>query len=167
MRKSFVAAGLAAGFLFLGAGAAGATEAPTSETPKPAPAPSGSLWLGSHAGQPGGYVTVDGICRDSVLYRFGSEAMGIVRQRPATDGVMHYMGYIHKDAKPGTYKVVLICFSKETKKATTVATEQFKVLPKGAEPVKDKDPVPFKKAVKQVVKVPAGAPQTGGGGAAR
>ncbi|SDY70891.1 hypothetical protein SAMN05421504_106466 [Amycolatopsis xylanica] len=163
MRKSIVAAGLAAGFALLGPAAAFAAEAPTTDktttptTTEQAPTPEehagvpkAYLKVLPKAAKPGQKVTVSVGC-DTEL-NLGSPALDIGRTHPV--GPQHdpsiapeqQASAVVKDVKPGTYTVAYECGR------GTVIKTKFTVLPAD----KAKEPA------KQVTKVPAGAPQTGG-----
>lgn len=162
MRKSIVAAGLAAGFALLGPAAAFAADEPTTDQPTtttseqaPAPeehagVPKAYLKVLPKAAKPGQKVTVSVGCDTESNLR--STALDIGRTHPA--GPQHDPSVapeqrataVVKDVKPGRYTV-----SYECGRGTVIKTT-FTVLPAD----KDKEPA------KQVTKVPAGAPQTGG-----
>ncbi|SDY70840.1 hypothetical protein SAMN05421504_106464 [Amycolatopsis xylanica] len=159
--RTKIIAGTAACLLSLTAGTAFATD--TTQPPAgPENSASAKVWVSQRAGLPGAIVQVHGTCTDSHLYAFGSSAMEIRYQRPSVNGVHNYVGYV-KDVEPGVYKVWLNCHLPGTEPKFVRASTTFRVLPKSSStpttPSKKPEPA------KQVVKVPKGAPQTGGGAA--
>ncbi|WP_370946666.1 hypothetical protein AB5J62_03670 [Amycolatopsis sp. cg5] len=162
MRKSIVAAGLAAGFALLGPAAAFAADEPTtdkttttttSEAPAPeehAGVPKAYLKVSPKAAKPGQKVIVSVGC-DTEL-NLNSAALDIGRTHPV--GPQHdpsvapeqQASAVVKNVKPGTYAVTYECGR------GTVIMTKFTVLPADQ----------AKEPAKQVTKVPAGAPQTGG-----
>ncbi|WP_370946664.1 hypothetical protein AB5J62_03665 [Amycolatopsis sp. cg5] len=152
MKKTLVGA-LVAGMLALTAGTGAAAE-PTTDAPRPeqqVKLPKPTLKLSPGSVRPGGVTVATGYCfTDSEVKVTVANGLDKYSQHggPGKNGfgapgsVVEASIRVLGGTKPGNYPVTLEC---DGTKTTTV----LKVVPK------------------QVVTVPAGAPQTGGGGAAR
>lgn len=151
MKKNAVVFGLAAGLMVLApvtAFATTSTSTPTSTTASPVPDPT-SISLSAGRGAPGAKVKISVEC-DGGIY-VTSPALSTVKDGFDINHVMKYDGTVNS-VRPGTYDVKLRCHH-YTGDFDTFASAKFVVLPP-----------PVKAApVKQVAKVPSGAPETGGG----
>jgi hypothetical protein len=161
--KQLTAVGFTEGFLVLAPTAAFATtgtstpSAPTSPTASPTRDPVGptAVALSAHRGGPGAKVKIFVTC-DQGSY-LSSPAMTTVKDdfnwgnKPGEYDI-RYLGTV-KPVRPGTYEVNLRCHHRDGN-FDTFASDQFVVLP----------PQLKSPPAKQVAKVPAGAPATGGGG---
>jgi hypothetical protein len=144
MKRAIVVSGIAAGLFLSPSLALAAT--PTAAPPT-TPVEKSTITVSPGKGVPGAEVLVKANCADGGFYP-SSPALELAKDGFYPDGTLHYGGKV-KDVKPGTYKVNLRCV--KDGHASSVSTT-FQVLP---EPGAAKPP-------KQVVKVPTGAPQTGG-----
>jgi len=146
-RSLFLAAGAAAGLMLLAPAAALATTptttpaTPTTTTPGDGPLITQPLRVNPDKARPGDRVGLTFHCVTS-----GDQKVVLTVKSVALDfdrtGAQRWTSAKVKDVKPGKYDVVLGC-------GAVTSTASIQVLPKA--PVK-----------KQVEKVPAGAPQTGG-----
>jgi hypothetical protein len=174
--RTTLIAGLAVGFAVVAPGAALAatgTPAPTTPTsptatvPTKPTAPAGTepttqagvpkayVSVSPRSGVPGQKVTVATGCELKDVSKLASDALDIGKLRPvgpqddpATAPRAEAAATVKKAAKPGVHKVSFDCGGATITTSFTVLTPQS--------PVK----------TGQVTKVPAGAPQTGGGGTA-
>ncbi|SDY70761.1 hypothetical protein SAMN05421504_106461 [Amycolatopsis xylanica] len=166
--KNIAVAGIAAGFLALTAGTAFAT---TDHAAPPAVGKA-TIWMSTHKAEPGqDGILLDAACLGGHLSFIQSKALAITGVGQTGDVVHHRVRVL--DVDPGRYSVDVTCaFPGEQPKVAVSTT--FRVLPKSekpepepTKPAETKKPVVQAKApVKQVVKVPTGAPQTGGGATA-
>ncbi|MFJ7210187.1 hypothetical protein [Amycolatopsis sp. NPDC098790] len=150
MKKTVVVAGVAAAFLVVAPGAALASTTPTT-TPEPASehagVPKAYLRVLPKVARPGGKVEIRLGCAAESTQGLTSPALTISALRrtgPQTDPAVAPSAVataVVKQVEPGVYPVAFSCGGAEI-------TAKFTVL--GAS------------AAKQVTKVPAGAPQTGG-----
>ncbi len=155
MKNTIVVAGVAAAFLVLAptaALAAAPTAAPaTSASPSPSAQPTGpeypdgpmtrvkkQLSLSPGKGLPGARVNFDFACSTWPGEKVSIRSAAVVADHPGLES-----GTV-ANVKPGRYAVTLHC-------GIEASTAYFQVLPAAGNP-----------APKQVAKVPAGAPQTGG-----
>lgn len=156
LRKTVAVTGLLAGFAMLAPTMASATENPaTGERPE--------ISVDADTAAPGGEFAVRGHCPGHEGHYTATAGLKLVKQ--------HFDGWTelpHQVNVTATYRVL----------DTTPAGKQTVTLHCGAEKVSDSllvvidhKPAPVKpkpaKPAKQVSKVPAGAPQTGGGGTTR
>ncbi|WP_370946662.1 hypothetical protein AB5J62_03655 [Amycolatopsis sp. cg5] len=111
-------------------------------------------------------VEIMGACynTDVTTYRYTSSLLGSgdlelwSSDNGGRDQHVGAMAVIPKTAKPGSYSISFVCKGKKVSSSFVVEPAK-KAPPKKEAPAKA---VPKKEAVKQVAKVPAGAPQTGG-----
>ncbi|SDY70786.1 hypothetical protein SAMN05421504_106462 [Amycolatopsis xylanica] len=170
MRKSIVAAGLAAGFALLGPAAAFAADTPdTPAAPETAAdhAPDKEhrpyVLPTAKTVHPGDKFTLTGHCytehpsgywADEAAFKLVVRHVGPGRPG-GTAQTVEVTWQVLDNAKPGTYVASVLCDGDEP-------SAEIKVVPKDkVKPAPPKE-TPKKEAVKQVAKVPAGAPQTGG-----
>jgi hypothetical protein len=175
--RTTLIAGLAVGFAVIAPGAALAStgtsaptapSTPTSATPtETAPptttpgdgnpgVPKAYVSVSPHSGLPGQKVTVETGCEFKYVTGLTSNALDIGKLHqvgPQTDPSIapraQAAATVKKNVKPGVYKVSFDCGGAKITTSFTVLT-----------------PKPPVKTGQQVTKVPAGAPQTGGGGTA-
>ncbi|SDY70731.1 hypothetical protein SAMN05421504_106460 [Amycolatopsis xylanica] len=158
----------AAGFLALTAGTAAAAEPTTTPSSTP-PAVSAGMKLSTHHGLPGAKLSIRATCVNGgqVSY-FRSPALEVTRVGKV-EGTPPFIDVVDNtatvlDVEPGRYKVELVCvFAPHSSQVGATAWFTVDSTEKPADPAKPAVPV---KPAKQVTKVPSGAPQTGGGGAA-
>lgn len=149
-RSLFLAAGAAAGLMVLAPAAALATTptttpaTTTTSAPDDGPLITQSLGFNPVAARPGDRIKLAFHCVTTVGHDAPLSIRSAALDFDRTDAQRWYSAKV-KDVKPGKYDAVLNC-------GGATSTASFQVLPRKA-PVTDK---------KQVAKVPAGAPQTGG-----
>jgi hypothetical protein len=151
MKKTAVAAGIAAAFLVLAPGAALASTSPTASpapgttTAKPA-AP--KLTVTPAHGVPGTELRLTVSCEGEAYVT--SRAVDAFADADPKGSVRRYTGVV-RDVRAGEYPIDLRCHPRDGRPDT------FVDVPFVVDRVATKSP-----AGKQVTKVPAGAPQTGG-----
>ena len=145
-RSLFLAAGAAAGLMVLAPAAALATTpaTTTTSTPDDGPLITESLSFNPTAARPGDRIKLAFHCVTTVGHDVPLSIKSAALEFDRAGAQRWYSAKV-KDVKPGKYDAVLNC-------GGATSTASFQVLQKKA-PVTDK---------KQVAKVPAGAPQTGG-----
>jgi hypothetical protein len=148
MKKTAVAAGIAAAFLVLAPGAALASTLPTPAPGTTAKPSAPKLTVAPGHGVPGTEVRITVSCEGEAYVT--SRAVDAFADADPKGSVRAYTGVV-RDVRAGEYPVNLRCHPRDGRPDT------FVDVPFVVDRVATKSP-----AGKQVTKVPAGAPQTGG-----